>query len=65
MFASEVSPHRCQLYTVMRTDLRDYSRTLLTYPPSDYQTAVRRAQYYQGTFDPKFERYDYRVCSCS
>ena len=65
MFASEVSPHRCQLYTVMRTNLHDYSRTLLTYPPSDYQTAVRRAQDYQQTFDPDYEYWDYRVCSCS
>ena len=65
MFASIVSDQRCQLFTVMRTDLNTWDRVLLTYPPSDYLTAVKRAADYQRAFDHKRERYDYRVHMCS
>ena len=65
MFASIVTSDRCQLYTVERTDLLSWDRELLTYPPSDYMTAVRRALDYQREFDPSIERYDYRVTMCS
>ena len=64
MFASIVSPDRCQLYTVVRTDLLSWDREPLTYPPTDYMTAVRRAFDYQLQFDPSLERYDYRVAMC-
>lgn len=65
MFASIVTPDRCQLYTVVRTDLLNWDREVLTYPPSDYMSAVRRALDYQQEFDPAVERYDYRVAMCS
>ena len=65
MFASHVSRHRCELYTVVRTDLRTWDRTTLTYPPSDMPTAVRRADWYQRTFDPTHSHYDWRVGRCS
>ena len=58
-----VGTHFCQLYTVMRTDMStpNWDRVVLTYPLSDFMTAVKRADHYQKTFDPKRERYDYRV----
>jgi len=64
MFASIVSSDRCQLYTVVRTDLLSWDREVLTYPPTDYMTAVARALDYQHQFDPSLERYDYRVAMC-
>ena len=54
----------CELFTVVRTDLGTYERTVLTYAPSDYLTAVRRAAWYQQTFDPAREHYDWRVANC-
>ncbi len=65
MFASIVTPDRCQLFTVIRTGLTSGDRTVLTYPPSDYMTAVRRAEWYQQQFDPACEFYDWRVHMCS
>ena len=65
MFASTVTNARCQLYTVMRTDLTTYERIELTYPRTDYWTAIKRARDYQATFDPDMEFYDYRVAMCS
>ena len=65
MFASIVTEDRCQLYTVIRTCLGTYDREVLTYPPSDFQTAVNRAAWYQRTFDPSREHYDWRVHMCS
>ena len=59
-----VTSDRCQLYTVVRTDLLSWDREVLTYPPSDYMTAVRRSLEYQQQFDPSLERYDYRVSMC-
>ena len=64
-FASIVTRDCCQLYCVLRTDLTDRSKIRLTYPPSDYMTAVRRAEIYQQEFDPEYKRYDYRVSMCS
>ena len=63
MFASIVTRDICPLFTVMRTDLTTYDRVYLTYPPSSYLVAIKRAASYQRTFDPKRQRYDYRVCS--
>ena len=65
MFASIVTRDCCQLYTVVRTDLRTWDRVTLTYPPSDMQTAVQRAAWYQREFDPTFSHYDWRVDMCS
>ena len=65
MFASIVSPDRCQLFNVVRTDLRTWETTTLTYPPSDMPTAVKRAAWYQQQFDPSYSRYDYRCGMCS
>ena len=65
MFASVVSPHCCQLWNVVRTDLRTWERTTLTYAPSDMATAVRRAAWYQRVFDPTFAHYDWRCDQCS
>ena len=59
--ASIVTRDICPLFTVMRTDLTTYDRVYLTYPPSSYLVAIKRAASYQRTFDPKRERYDYRV----
>ena len=64
MFASIVTEDRCQLYTVIRTSLSTYDRQVLTYPPSDYMTAVKRAEWYQEMFDPSREHYDWRVHMC-
>ena len=64
MFASTISSDRCQLYTVVRTDLLSWDREVLTYPPTDYMTAVARSLDYQRQFDPSLERYDYRVAMC-
>ena len=55
----------CQLFTVVRTDLRTWERVTLSYPPSDMPTAVARAAYYQREFDPTFSRWDYRCDMCS
>ena len=66
MFASVVSPHNCQLFCVVRTDMAspNWDRVRLTYPPSDMPTAVRRAADYQRWFDPDRQRYDWRVDMC-
>ena len=64
MFASIVTEDRCQLYTVIRTCKSTFDKTVLTYPPSDYMTAVRRAEWYQQMFDPSREHYDWRVHMC-
>ena len=61
MFASLVTPERCELFTVVRTDMRTGERKRLTYAPSDYRTAVYRANEYQQTFDPMRARFDWRV----
>ena len=65
MFASTVTDERCDLFTVIRTDLETFDKVVLTYPPSDFQTAVRRADHYQRTWDPSRDRWDYRVHMCS
>jgi len=65
MFASIVSRHHCQLFNVVRTDLRTWERTILSYPPSDMPTAVRRAADYQRWFDPDGTRWDFRCGRCS
>ena len=68
VFASYVARDFCELYTVIRTDhsTDPWTREVqLTYPPSDFMSAVRRAEYYQQTFDPHRTRYDYRVHMCS
>ena len=56
----------CELFVVVRTDMStpDWTRTTLTYAPTDYLTAVKRAASYQRTFDPNRARYDYRVANC-
>jgi len=64
MFASIVSPERCELFCVMRTDMRTGERKVLTYPPADYRTCVYRAHEYQRTFDPMRSRFDWRVAHC-
>ena len=66
MFASIVTRDRCELFCVIRTDhsTDPWTYERLTYPPSDFKTAVRRAAIYQQEFDPKRERFDYRVGSC-
>ena len=46
-------------YRVWRTDLRTYEVTTLTYPPSSWEVAQRRALYYQTQFGG--ELFDYRV----
>ena len=53
----------CDLYAVVRTDKSKspWLRRALSYAPSDYMTAMRRADYYQQTFDPACQRFDYRV----
>ena len=63
--STTVAGPRCQLFTVIRTSLTRYDRTVLSYPPSDYQTAVRRAEWYQQQFDPACKYYDWRVHMCS
>ena len=64
MFASVITDDRCDLFTVLRTDVVTNDCVSLTYPPSDFPTAVRRARVYQQSFDPARTRYDYRVTSC-
>ena len=64
---SHVSADRCQLYYVERTDMQSelWDRINLSYPPSDFMTAVTLAADYQRRFDPKRERFDYRVTMAS
>ena len=64
MLASTVSRDFCQLFTVVRTDMRTGERKTLSYPPADYRTCVYRAHEYQQTFDPSRARYDWRVATC-
>ena len=64
MFASTVAHDRCQLFCIVRTRIDGYERAVLSYPRSDYLTAVRRAEWYQQEFDPDCTRYDYRVAMC-
>ena len=64
MFASIVTDARCELYTVIRTNLRTRDKDVLTYAPTDYLSAVKRAEWYQQTFDPAREHYDWRVHMC-
>ena len=64
-FASVVTNDCCQLFQVMRTNLHTWERTPLTYAPTDFMKAVERAAWYQRTFDPHREHYDYRVSMCS
>ena len=61
-----VSNHRCQRYTVERTDMStpDWSSTSLQVA-SDYQTAVQLAEVLQRKHDPNRLVYDYRVGMCS
>ena len=61
MTVSFVSEQRCELYSVVRTDLRTFDKQVLTYAPTDFMGAVARAAHYQREFDPSRERYDYRV----
>ena len=63
MFASVITEDRCDLFTVLRTNLSTYERVALSYPPTDFDTAVNRARIYQRSFDPEGTRYDYRVTS--
>ena len=63
IFNMLVTDARCDLFQVLRTDLSNWDQIPLTYPPSDFITAVRRAQYYQQTYDPGRSRWDYRVDS--
>jgi len=60
---SELTGQICDLFTVVRTDMSsdNWERVTLSYGPSDYMCAVKRARYYQETFDPNRERFDYRV----
>ena len=62
MFASLVTDERCDLFTVVRTDLLTWDKVVLTYAPSDFQTAARRALHYQSIWGG--DRYDYRVTQC-
>ena len=64
-FASIVTDDCCQLYQVVRTNLHTWEKDILTYPPSDFMPAVERAAWYQRTFDPQREHYDWRVTMCS
>jgi len=64
MTVSVVTQQRCELFTVVRTDMRTGERKTLTYPPCDYLTAVYRANDYQRTFDPMRARFDWRVAHC-
>ena len=62
---SHVSPERCQCFTVMRTDLKTWDREVLTFVFTTFKLASKRAEWYQKTFDPSREHYDWRVHMCS
>ncbi len=64
MTVSTVTRERCELFCVVRTDMRTGERKTLTYSPSDYLTCVYRANEYQQTFDPMRSRFDWRVAHC-
>ena len=57
MFASIVGAD----WRLSPSPMSGYERQVLTYPPSDFVTAVRRAEWYQHQFDPPATRYDWRV----
>ena len=65
-FASTVTADRCELFYVARVDKAgpQWTYTRLTYPPSDFQTAIKRASQYQQEFDPMRSRYSYTVFNC-
>lgn len=65
MFASLVSRHRCELYTIVVTDLITYEHRSLNIAPSNMPTMVRRASNFQRWFDPHHKRFDFRVGRCS
>jgi hypothetical protein len=65
MVVSIATRDACDLYRVIRITLDDQHQFVeLTYTPSDYMTAVRRAAWYQQEFDPARQSYDYRVAMC-
>ncbi len=64
MSVSLVTQQRCDLFTVIRTDMQTGERVRLSYPPADYLTCVHRANDYQRTFDHHRQRYDWRVAHC-
>ena len=61
MFASHVSEHRCQLYSVIKTHLATFEKEVLDIAPRDFIPAVNAAAWYQRKFDPNKEHYDFRV----
>ena len=64
MFASIVTEQRCQLYSVIKTNLSTYEREVLPIAPRDFMPAVNTAAEYQRKFDPQREHYDFRVHMC-
>ena len=56
-----VSRETCQLFTVLRTNKLTGDVVTLTYAPTNYLTAVRRASRYQRHFDPNADVFYYRV----
>ena len=65
MVVSIATRDACDLYRVICTTLSGQRPPIaLSYPPSDYLTAVHRADWYQQEFDPEHQVYDYRVAMC-
>ena len=61
MQISHVSRERCDLFKVVRTNLTTWNRQVLSYPPTDYATAVAMARHFKQELGNE-EGYDYRVC---
>ena len=64
MFTSLVTQERCACFTVLATDLRDYSRVVLPYWKS-FKDASMLALELQSTMDPLRKSFDFRVHQCS
>ena len=61
MFATTTTLNFCELFTVIRTDMRTGERTSLPYAPMTYLDAHKRAVSCQRQLDPMRGRFDYRV----
>jgi len=65
MFASLVTQQRCDLFTVMCTDLETWDRYECTWLRSNFKDASLRALEYQFSMDPLRKSLDFRVHQCS
>ena len=64
MYSTVVSAQACHCFTVMFTDLRDWSRVVFPHFLS-FEDASLKALEYQIMMDPERKSFDFRVHQCS